>query len=120
LSYSLCSDDFVNEVNNKSIGISYPAISDDKLMSIKIALPKSLDKQNEIFANLTNSTREIDTLISNIQQQIKLLEELRTSLVSDVVTGKIDVRGVAVPEFETVEEAVDREDDITETEEDEQ
>ena len=36
-----------------------------------------------------------------------LLHELRTRLISDVVTGQIDIRNVEVPDFELVEEAAD-------------
>ena len=36
--------------------------------------------------------------------QIENLQDLKARLISDVVTGKIDVRGVEVPEYETVEE----------------
>lgn len=50
------------------------------------------------------------------------LFEYRTRLISDVVTGKLDVRGVVVPEFEAVEEAAAEdetqdEDEATDTEE---
>ena len=41
-----------------------------------------------------------------IDKNIELLQELRARLISDVVTGKIDVRGVEVPEYEPVEEEV--------------
>jgi type I restriction enzyme S subunit len=36
--------------------------------------------------------------------QIENLQDLKARLISDVVTGKIDVRGVEVPEFAPVEE----------------
>ena len=39
--------------------------------------------------------KAIDTLEKEIQQII----EYRTRLISDVVTGQIDVRGVEVPDF---------------------
>jgi type I restriction enzyme S subunit len=44
-----------------------------------------------------------------IEREISLLHEYRTRLISDVVTGKLDVRGVAVPEYEAVEEVVQEE-----------
>ena len=34
----------------------------------------------------------IDTTIVNARRQIELMEEYRTRLIADVVTGKIDVR----------------------------
>ena len=49
----------------------------------------------------------IHALISKIQQSIQYLQEFRTRLISDVVTGQIDVRNIEVPDFELVEEPAD-------------
>ena len=51
---------------------------------------------------------------------IALLREFRTRLISDVVTGKLDVRGVEVPsmdEAEALEDIDTGEDTETESEE---
>lgn len=37
----------------------------------------------------------------------EILDELRNRIISDVVTGKIDVRNVTVPEYEHVDDIVD-------------
>lgn len=37
----------------------------------------------------------IDTAIARLEREIELLREYRTSLVADVVTGKLDVRPAA-------------------------
>ena len=42
--------------------------------------------------------------------------EYRTRLISDVVTGKLDVRGVVVPEFEVVEDCVGKDEKDVEEE----
>jgi hypothetical protein len=41
------------------------------------------------------------------KQNETLLNEYRTRLVSDVVTGKVNVQNVKVPEFEAKSEALD-------------
>jgi type I restriction enzyme S subunit len=47
------------------------------------------------------------------------LQEYKTRLISDVVTGKLDVRRVTVPKYETASEtANDVSEDSEETEED--
>jgi hypothetical protein len=46
----------------------------------------------------------IDRAISLLLQELDLLPEYRTRLISDVVTGKLDVRNVIVPEYEAVED----------------
>ena len=47
-------------------------------------------KTREEFAPLT-------TAITRLEREIALLREYRTRLVADVVTGKLDVRGVTLP-----------------------
>ena len=105
LSFVLSSDEFIDDVIRNSIGVSYPAINDSKLMSLKVALPLSLSDQQKLYDQIKAQFFLFDKAISSIQGQITLLHEYRTRLISDVVTGKLDVRGVAVPEFEAVEEA---------------
>lgn len=53
-----------------------------------------IDEQNEIVKYLDKKTSEIDMLIASIQKQIALVRELRTKLIADAVTGRIDVREV--------------------------
>ena len=55
--------------------------------------PKS--EQLEICAYLDNQTEKLDTLTTEAQRAIDLLQERRTALVSAAVTGQIDVRGLA-------------------------
>ena len=55
--------------------------------------------------------------IEKIRSQIKVMQEYRTRLISDVVTGQIDVRNVTIPEYEaeTAEiESNDEEGDLDE------
>ncbi|MDJ0532647.1 MAG: restriction endonuclease subunit S [Xenococcaceae cyanobacterium MO_207.B15] len=57
--------------------------------------PKS--EQKEIAEYLDRKTAEIDRQKAKIQEAIELLKEYRTSLITNAVTGKIDVRQVEVP-----------------------
>ncbi len=50
---------------------------------------------------------EYDKATEELNRYTSLLHELRTRLISDVVTGKIDVRNIEIPEYEFVEEAAD-------------
>lgn len=50
-------------------------------------------------------------IISVCQQEISVLQEFKARLISDVVTGKIDVRDIDIPEYEFVEEDSDGEDE---------
>lgn len=41
---------------------------------------------------------------------IELLHELKNKFIADAVTGKIDVRGIQIPEYEFADEEPDTED----------
>jgi type I restriction enzyme S subunit len=66
-------------------------LSVDRLSSIKVALPEPAEQQN-IVDFINEETSNTDTLISKYQKQIDLMQEYRKSLISQAVTGKIDVR----------------------------
>ncbi|MBS3029936.1 MAG: type I restriction endonuclease subunit S [Dolichospermum sp. DET50] len=46
---------------------------------------------------LDRKTSDIDQQKAKIKEAIELLKEYRTSLITNAVTGKIDVRQVAIP-----------------------
>lgn len=76
---------------NLSYGGGQPNISQDVIRSIRIPIPKKSEQQN-IIEFIRREILTIDTLISKYQKQIDLMQEYRTSLISQAVTGKIDVR----------------------------
>ena len=87
-----------------------------------VAIP-SLDEQKSILSAVSGFEGPINSVIAKYQEIILSLEELKTKLVSDVVTGKIDVRDVVIPDYEYVDEEVgtaetdDSEENIEEQEE---
>ena len=54
-----------------------------------------LAKQTAIAEYLDRATADTDSAIARSRRQIELVEEYRTRLVADVVTGKLDVREAA-------------------------
>ena len=76
---------------NLSYGGGQPNISQDVVRSIRIPLPPSKE-QKEIIDFIKEETSNVVNLISKYQKQIDLMQEYRTSLISQTVTGKIDVR----------------------------
>ena len=112
LSYALSSDYFVNEVIKNSIGVSYPAINNKKLLSLKVALPSTIEEQLQLYNEIKTKTTLLDKGILSIKQQVTTLKEFRTRLISDVVTGKVDVRDIEIPEYEadsdeTIDDEID-------------
>jgi len=89
LFYSL----FVSKDVLQSIGsgTTFKELSTDNLASFIIVLPPQ-HEQKQIAAYLYHKTTKIDQTITKIEKQIGLLKEFRTALISEVVTGKIDVR----------------------------
>lgn len=87
---------FCDEVVRRSIGVSYPSINTSALMDISVPIP-SFDTQIDIGKRLTAQRKKINRYIEYKKQQISNLNELKTRLISDAVTGKIDVRSIKLP-----------------------
>jgi len=60
-----------------------------------------IEEQREIVEYIDQSTKNIDIAICELEKQIELLREYRTRLISDVVTGQIDVRDVIIPDYKS-------------------
>ena len=72
-------------------GGGQPNISQEIIKSLRIPLPERKE-QYAIITYLDHKTTKIDQTTSKIEKQVELLKEYRTALISEVVTGKIDVR----------------------------
>jgi len=67
----------------------------------KVYLPCiPLNEQKEIADYIDMEVRRIDNAMIPIAKQMELLRERRTRLISDVVTGQVDVCDVVVPDRE--------------------
>ena len=70
----------------------------ERVGAMVISIPQE-KKQQEIVREVECHTTDIDILISKLNDEIALFAEYRTRLISDVVTGKMDVSSVVVPEY---------------------
>ncbi len=88
----------------------------ERWRELVIAIPPEAE-QAAIVEHLDNRTAAVDTAISHTQHQIDLLSEYRTRLISDVVTGKLDVREAAakLPEVDPLETEDDSEEALEPT-----
>ena len=73
-----------------------------------------IDEQREIARQCDEVEKQINEMISRINKEITLVEELRTKLIFDVVTGQVDVRDVKIPIYEAETDIIDSEDDTDE------
>ncbi len=99
-------------VRSKGIWVSRLQLSDESFMAMPILLPPKADA-GRIVAGLRASVEGIDADISVYSRQIELLSEYRSRLVSDVVTGKLDVREAVGSLPETTKASVQLCDQVT-------
>jgi len=71
-------------------------IPSDFVKEYPIGLPP-VNEQQEILEHIRKKSGEIDQAIVRAEREIELIREYRTRLVSDVVTGQVDVQGIEVP-----------------------
>lgn len=77
-----------------------------EIRKLVIAIPP-VEEQQYILDRVHGIEKPINCAIQNIRDIIAGLEDLKTRLISDAVTGKIDVRGIEIPEYEFVDEDTD-------------
>ena len=75
-------------------GITIMHIYSSQLKYMFLTLPP-VAEQTVIAAYLDKATADIDSAIARARRQIELVQEYRTRLIADVVTGKLDVREAA-------------------------
>ena len=62
--------------------------------AIPVRVPE-LSVQDEVLKNIRHIVSTSTQAVDRIEQEIALLQEFRTRLVADVVTGQVDVRAIA-------------------------
>lgn len=99
----------MKQCSHGSAGRNRP-LNINELLNKYIPLPV----ENEDLQTITNAVRILIHFQESCQSKIDIWNELRTRLISDVVTGQIDVHDVEVPDFEMVEEEVAETDEADE------
>jgi len=80
-----------------SMGVTRVGLGVYDLKKAKIPVPP-IGEQKQISDYIQAETTRIDKTISTIEKEIGLVEEYKTALIAEAVTGKIDVRDFVVPE----------------------
>lgn len=97
---------------------------DDGILICVLAVGVAFDQlvAGPLFAT-DGCLKRMQNAILYLTKEVETLEEYKTKLIADVVTGKIDVRDVEIPEYEFVDEDADADsdsdDDSDDTEEQE-
>ena len=84
-------------------GSGQPNLNTDIVKSIAIPIPPENDIQR-IVSFIKETIKLYSSIESGAMEQVKLLQERRTALISAAVTGKIDVRDWVAPDTQDVEE----------------
>ncbi|VQJ24299.1 type I restriction-modification system S protein [Streptococcus pneumoniae] len=92
LKYYLLSDNFINRVNNKSTGTSYPAINDYNFNLLLIALPP-LSEQQRIIEAIESALEKVDEYAESYNRLEQLDKEfpdkLKKSILQYAMQGKL-------------------------------
>ncbi len=99
---------FAGASNGMTVGLQN--LSNTNFYKVYTVYPP-YEEQCAIVAEVQKIENEMQAIISTISKEIGILHEFKTRLISDVVTGKIDVRSIEIPEYEFVEETGDTEND---------
>lgn len=90
----LRSKPIIDAINNTTYGAKMPRANWHFVGGMIVCIPP-LPEQVAIVYYLDKETDIIDETITRTHRQITLLQEYRTRLIADVVTGKLDVREAA-------------------------
>lgn len=91
--YQMLNRDFITIVNSSTYGAKMPRVAWDFMANMALVIPPKNEEQ-AIIDFLDNEISKLETLTTEAQTTIFLLQERRTALISAVVTGKIDIRGM--------------------------
>ena len=84
----------VMNLNQYSVSAAQPGLAVERILNLPLPVPPG-PEQNRIADHVGETTTDIDAAIIRARRQIELLQEYRTRLIADVVTGKLDVREAA-------------------------
>jgi type I restriction enzyme S subunit len=71
------------------------ALTCEDIKRYRVLVPP-LREQRSLVETVSHQTGHIDFVMHRTQREIALIQEYRTRLIADVVTGKVDVRAAAV------------------------
>ena len=81
-------------LNQYSIAAAQPELAVERILNLYLPVPHP-QEQKDIANHIEGSTADIDAAIARTRRQMELVQEYRTRLIADVVTGRLDVREAA-------------------------
>ena len=110
--YAIRSKVYVNFFAQASDGIRVGQwdLQMDKMKEIPFIVPPA-DEQIAIVKYIKQALPQYDAAIEKLTEEVAVLEEYKNKVIADAVTGKIDVRGIEISEYEFVDEDIDNADE---------
>lgn len=101
--YAIRSKVYVNFFAQASDGIRVGQwdLQIDKMKEIPFVVPPA-DEQCAIVEYIKNTLPKYDAITRELTTEVDMLEEYKIKLIADTVTGKMDVSGREIPEYEFV------------------
>lgn len=87
LAFAQWKDEIFSKATIQNIGA-------DKYSNLVVPIPK-VEEQTSILAHIAVETRPLNAAIARTERELALMQEYRTRLTADIVTGKLDVRAAA-------------------------
>jgi type I restriction enzyme S subunit len=97
-------------LNRLSKANAQPLVTGGMIKKQRVVLP-SINEQNNIITFIKEKETTFNRTISSIEREISLMQEYRIRLIADVVTGKVDVRDIEVPDVVDEELAIENPDE---------
>ena len=102
-----------------TMGSTSPHVNISTIINFRIPYT-SREHQHTLVSKIECTMQKYRQLCERIENEIQLLHDLRTRLISDVVTGQIDVRGIQVPDDEYINNEITEEEFEEESENNEE
>ena len=111
INYLLNSSSFITYARSHAYkSINQANLNPTRYGYLLLAYPDELSEQRQITNYINKKIEIINASINNLEREILLMNEYRTRLISDVVTGKVDVRGIEIGDI--VEDEIDNFDEV--------
>lgn len=88
--YLMLSEVFTSLADSATNGAKMPRVSSEFILSLKVAIPL-IEEQRLIVRYINSKIEPIDRAISKANREVELLRELKQSIITEAVTGKIKV-----------------------------
>jgi len=92
LEQELRSKRFIDIINSSTFGAKMPRADWTFIGNLMIVYPPTHTEQLAILAEIEKQTAALQIAIERSKREIDLIREYRTRIITDVVTGKLDVR----------------------------